>query len=237
MTIECAALADEALIELLFTEEDRLPRAAADEIVRRGMTIAPRLAALLDDELLWSDKGPRWWAVVHAFYLLARMQPLGGLDVLLRSLERAERLGVDWITLDSSSMLAAFGPTAIPRLKGAILDSRPTTWTRMSALHALTRIGRRHAECRDVALSALREVGRNDAEDPDLRTSAGHNLLSFALPEDRPLIESLAGDFEPQKYHDTYRADVLALIERKAEGKEIAVQPRVRGFRVRWRAT
>ncbi len=41
----------------------------------------------------------------------------------------------------------------------------------------------------------------------------------------KQLIGSLAGDFQPEKYHDTYRADVLALIERKAEGKEIAVQP------------
>jgi DNA end-binding protein Ku len=39
------------------------------------------------------------------------------------------------------------------------------------------------------------------------------------------LIDSLAGDFDPSKYSDTYRADVLALIERKAEGKQIAVQP------------
>jgi DNA end-binding protein Ku len=41
----------------------------------------------------------------------------------------------------------------------------------------------------------------------------------------KQLIGSLAGDFEPEKYRDTYRDDVLALIERKAEGKEIAVQP------------
>src|SRR3984957_6170431 len=41
----------------------------------------------------------------------------------------------------------------------------------------------------------------------------------------KQLIGSLAGDFEAEKYHDTYRAEVLALIERKAEGKEIAVQP------------
>jgi DNA end-binding protein Ku len=39
------------------------------------------------------------------------------------------------------------------------------------------------------------------------------------------LIESLAGEFEPDKFRDTYREEVLALIERKAEGKEIAVQP------------
>jgi DNA end-binding protein Ku len=41
----------------------------------------------------------------------------------------------------------------------------------------------------------------------------------------RQLIESLAAEFDPSKYQDTYRERVLELIEQKAEGKEIAVQP------------
>jgi len=41
----------------------------------------------------------------------------------------------------------------------------------------------------------------------------------------KQLVESLAADFEPEKFHDTYREEVLALIERKAAGEEIAVQP------------
>jgi DNA end-binding protein Ku len=41
----------------------------------------------------------------------------------------------------------------------------------------------------------------------------------------KQLIDSLAGAFQPDKYSDTYRQQVLALIERKAEGKQIAVQP------------
>jgi DNA end-binding protein Ku len=41
----------------------------------------------------------------------------------------------------------------------------------------------------------------------------------------KQLVGSLAGDFEPDRYHDTYREEVLALIERKAQGQEIAVQP------------
>jgi len=41
----------------------------------------------------------------------------------------------------------------------------------------------------------------------------------------KQLVDSLAGDFEPGKYRDTYREQVLALIERKAQGEEIAVQP------------
>jgi DNA end-binding protein Ku len=41
----------------------------------------------------------------------------------------------------------------------------------------------------------------------------------------KQLIESLAGPFEPGKYRDEYRDEVLNLIERKAAGEEIAVQP------------
>jgi DNA end-binding protein Ku len=41
----------------------------------------------------------------------------------------------------------------------------------------------------------------------------------------KQLVESLAGAFDSSKYHDTYRQDVLDLIERKAAGEEIAVQP------------
>ena len=39
------------------------------------------------------------------------------------------------------------------------------------------------------------------------------------------LIDSLSSDFEPSKYHDEYREKVLELIERKADGEEIAIQP------------
>jgi DNA end-binding protein Ku len=41
----------------------------------------------------------------------------------------------------------------------------------------------------------------------------------------RQLIESLATPFDPSKYRDEYRERVLDLIERKAEGQDIAVAP------------
>ncbi len=41
----------------------------------------------------------------------------------------------------------------------------------------------------------------------------------------KQLVDSLAGPFDADKYRDSYREEVLALVERKAEGKEIAVQP------------
>ncbi|MGI8593145.1 MAG: Ku protein, partial [Solirubrobacteraceae bacterium] len=50
---------------------------------------------------------------------------------------------------------------------------------------------------------------------------AGDRELAMA----QQLIESLSADFEPGKYHDSYREQVLELIERKAAGEEVAVQP------------
>ena len=39
------------------------------------------------------------------------------------------------------------------------------------------------------------------------------------------LIDSLSSEFDPSQYRDEYRDKVLELIERKAQGEEIAVQP------------
>ena len=41
----------------------------------------------------------------------------------------------------------------------------------------------------------------------------------------KQLIDSLTTAFDPERYRDSYREKVLELIERKAQGEEIAVQP------------
>jgi DNA end-binding protein Ku len=41
------------------------------------------------------------------------------------------------------------------------------------------------------------------------------------------LVQSLATEFEPAKFHDDHRERVLDLIARKAEGEEIAISPEV----------
>jgi DNA end-binding protein Ku len=39
------------------------------------------------------------------------------------------------------------------------------------------------------------------------------------------LISSLEADFEPQKYHDTYRNNLQKMIEDKIEGKKVVATP------------
>jgi DNA end-binding protein Ku len=41
----------------------------------------------------------------------------------------------------------------------------------------------------------------------------------------KQLIESLAGPWEPEKYRDSYRDEVMAMIERKASGEQIVEAP------------
>jgi DNA end-binding protein Ku len=54
---------------------------------------------------------------------------------------------------------------------------------------------------------------------------------SDAKPRDKELhmaeqlVESLAAAFDPKKYKDTFREQVLALLEKKAEGQEIVAEP------------
>ena len=60
---------------------------------------------------------------------------------------------------------------------------------------------------------------------PDADVKATERELSMA----RQLIEAQATEFDPTKYRDEYRERVLELIERKAAGEEIAVQPHGRG--------
>jgi DNA end-binding protein Ku len=56
---------------------------------------------------------------------------------------------------------------------------------------------------------------------PEADVKATDRELAMA----RQLIEAQATDFDPSKYRDEYRERVLDLIERKAAGEEIAVQP------------
>jgi DNA end-binding protein Ku len=68
-----------------------------------------------------------------------------------------------------------------------------------------------------VSPEAIEEIGAQDGE----KATATKRELDMA----QQLIDSLTADFDPSKYHDTYRERVLELIERKAAGEEIAVAP------------
>ena len=77
--------------------------------------------------------------------------------------------------------------------------------------------------CVETMRYADEVVAARRARSPTTTTSSSPSA-SVAMA--RQLVESLASDkFEPEKYHDEYREQVLDLIERKAAGEEIVAEP------------
>jgi DNA end-binding protein Ku len=64
-------------------------------------------------------------------------------------------------------------------------------------------------------------VARDQVELPEASAKTSDNEAKMA----RQLVDSLSGEFDPDSYRDTYRERVLELIESKARGEEIVVEP------------
>jgi DNA end-binding protein Ku len=78
------------------------------------------------------------------------------------------------------------------------------------------------------ALECSTMLFSDEVNDPErieeLATLADVKTTDRELAIAKQLVDSLAGPWEPGKYSDSYREQVLALIERKAAGEEISVQ-------------
>jgi DNA end-binding protein Ku len=59
----------------------------------------------------------------------------------------------------------------------------------------------------------------------ELPAAEERNVSDRELKMARQLVDSLTSEFDPSRYRDEYREKVLDLIERKAAGEEIAIQP------------
>jgi DNA end-binding protein Ku len=67
----------------------------------------------------------------------------------------------------------------------------------------------------------------DEVRDPkDLDVPGKVKLTPKELKAARQLLDSLTADWDPDRYHDTYRQQVEKLLKAKAKGKEIAVEPR-----------
>jgi DNA end-binding protein Ku len=69
------------------------------------------------------------------------------------------------------------------------------------------------------------EVIQADSIDELPEAEEGKKTSARELKMAQQLIDSLSSEFEPERYRDEYRDKVLDLIERKAQGEEIATQP------------
>jgi DNA end-binding protein Ku len=131
----------------------------------------------------------------HNYYLAPTAGGAKAYRLLLDAMREAGKVGIGRVVLRSKQQLCA--------LRAGGIDSDVLTLTTMLFGDEVLAPDR---------LDELDAVGEAEATDRELAMA-------------QQLIESLSTEFEPSRYKDEYRERVLELIERKAAGEEIAVQP------------
>jgi hypothetical protein len=174
-------LTDDALVDLLFTEEDRLPRAAVDEILARGPRLVDALATLVVDPRNWQAPRPQWWATMHATFILAAVPDPACDAPLLSAMRDAEARGNDWISGAMPSILGARGARLRPVLTDIIGDRKELDEVRCRALDGIVASTLVDTEGRDEVLARVGEVFTATGESLWLRTHAAQLLLDFQV--------------------------------------------------------
>ncbi len=179
---------DDRLLDLLLTEEDRLPRAAVDEFIARGERMIEPLTRILESREAWHEDGAGFWRPVHAAYILGAIGGEKAVAGLISALRFSMDTDMDWVSEELPSMFAAIGSPAIWPLLCHSREANRESYERWKTFSALAAIAARFAERRDEILDFLRAVADDDRE-PDLaRTAAADELLPFARPGDRDTL-------------------------------------------------
>src|SRR3954469_5180335 len=135
----------------------------------------------------------------HPYYLAPGTGGAKPYKLLLEAMKETNKVGIAKVVIRQKENLVALRP-----MEGLTEDSPPV-------------------------LGMATMIFADEVVDPkrldDLPEDVEINQRELDIAEQ--LVESLAGPFEPDKYTDEYRAQVLEMIERKAAGEKIAVQPQV----------
>lgn len=179
MGVSYKNMQNEELLDLLFSEGDRLPREAADEVIRRGQELLPMLAEIVMDRTVWTAPQPDCWAAVHGTYLIGS---IGGRDAvipLMSALRWADAYENEWITEDLPSILGSLGDYSWQTIVSAAVD-RAAGWTARSiAMDALGAQAIRFPLREEAAMAILGGILKDESDDPCARRSAAFVLIDF----------------------------------------------------------
>ena len=116
-------LSDTELLNLIFTEGDRLGFDYVDEAKKRQQSIVPLLCDVLTEEENYQwDGTDRWWSVIHAVYISGILGDSRSIDALLKASRYAQVYGIDWLWDALSECYSRIGPAVIPKLKEYISE-------------------------------------------------------------------------------------------------------------------
>lgn len=201
-----AAMPPDELLQLLARDEDRVPRNAIDECIRRGDALVPALEHILQVHS-WQDNDSQgeWWCLLHAAMILGAM-PTEAAGLLLASHMRAmamhddqnlqEWLSSDWPALFRNKSSAVLAPVR------TIVEDRSLDWyIRSNAIDALLVMEQQRGTAElEEALDRLASAAQDQSDDQDFCLFSANALLDFPRPRHRTMLEALAKQQSGQKF-------------------------------------
>ena len=201
-----AALTPDELLELLARDEDRVPRNAIDECIRRGDAFVPHLEHTLNS-YSWqnsSAEGP-WWRLLHAAMILGAM-PTEAAGLLLASHMRAMSVHDDqnlqeWLCGYWPALLRNKPPEVLAQVR-AIVEDRSLDWyIRSNAIDAMLAMEQQRGTAElESALDRLASAAQDKSDDRDFCLFSASALLEFPRPRHRALLEALAKQQSGEKF-------------------------------------
>lgn len=176
-------LTDDALVNLLFAEEDRLPRAAVDEFLKRGEKMVEPLAKIANKNFYWTGDISHWWAAIHAVFILGAIATEQTVVPLLNALRFSCAYDCDWVTEQLASIFGKVGIKSIEGLKMIAADYSTDWYVRATAMDGLAAITITNPEKEEDIFAFVGGIFCHETEDKDTQLSAGNVLLDFHRKE------------------------------------------------------
>jgi len=199
-----ATFSDEALVKLLFTEEDRLPRLAVDECVARGERLVGQLTELIGDSRNWTAPMSAWWAPIHATFILGAIGGIHVIPGLLKAMEMAEIYECDWVSDMIPAIFRSLGATSRPGLTEVVTDRSHSPSFRGQAIEALAATTLNEPKGAEVVFSLLGSILVDTSDEEEVRGITGNVLLDFQRSEYKDQLLAFASQYAQNKDDDLW---------------------------------
>ena len=202
--MNCQEFSDDELTGLLFTEEDRLPREAVDEFIRRREKMIPFLEKIVSDQFNWTRDVPKWWAVVHATFILGAIGTESTVIPLLCALRWADAFDCDWVTEAMPAIFGRIGPAAIAPLKAMAADKTNGCFTRSMAMEGLGLTAWRNPGTKKETGAFIYSIFSDEKNDLEVQQSAGNALLDLGCAQYQEHLLAFGRQEKERKIHDRF---------------------------------
>ena len=185
-----ADLSDEKFLDLIFTEEDRLGLDYIEEAKKRRDIVLPFLCRVLQERKNYQAEGKRFWAIVHAIYILGILGDIKAFEALLSASQFGNLFDIDWTWEALPECYLRLGKEAIPRLMEFTAESKESEILAVSSeLTGLWNFWEAYPEekkgIEDFALKIIKDSDTH----PEIRADLMASLAQIGRKDLNPFFE------------------------------------------------